>query len=119
MLIEVARVAEVGSSEAGSSGEVSLLEKVVLVLLAVEAGAIKEGSRFLLSTRILGRAITRVLLRRMPSRRLLSRRVYCVLCGEHPISKSEFHASYFWLASQGAPYQTRVLKNLARSKTGH
>ena len=37
--------------EVGSSG------KVVLVLLAVEAGAVKEGSRFLLSRRVLGRAI--------------------------------------------------------------
>jgi hypothetical protein len=47
VLVEAARVEEVGSSEVGSSGKVSLLEKVVLVLLTVEAGAIKEGSRFL------------------------------------------------------------------------
>ena len=32
-------------------------EKVVLVLLAVEAGAVKEGSRFLPSRRVLCRAI--------------------------------------------------------------
>jgi len=38
---------EVGSSEVGSSGKVSLSEKVVLVLLAVKAGAVKEGSGFL------------------------------------------------------------------------
>ena len=43
--------------EGGSSGKVSLVENVVLVLLAVEAGAIKEGSRFLPSRRVLGRAI--------------------------------------------------------------
>jgi hypothetical protein len=43
VLVEVARVEEVGSSEIGSSG------KLVLVLLAVEAGAVKKGSRFLLS----------------------------------------------------------------------
>ena len=42
--------------EVGSS-EVSLSEKVVLVLLAVEAGAIEEGSGFLSSRRILGCAI--------------------------------------------------------------
>jgi hypothetical protein len=49
--VEVARVEEVGSS-----GKASLLEKVVL--LAVEAGAIKDGSGFLPSRRVLGRAIT-------------------------------------------------------------
>jgi hypothetical protein len=38
VLVEVARVEEVGSS-----GNVSLSEKVVLVLLAVEASAIIEG----------------------------------------------------------------------------
>ena len=38
---------EVGSSEVGSSWKASLSEKVVLVLLAVEAGAVKEGSGFL------------------------------------------------------------------------
>jgi len=32
-------------SEVGSSGKVNLSEKVVLVLLAVEAGAVKKGSR--------------------------------------------------------------------------
>ena len=35
---------EVGSSELGSSGKVSLSEKVVLVLLAIEGCAVKEGS---------------------------------------------------------------------------
>ena len=51
MLVEVARdddddddEEEEGSSEVGSSGEASLSEKVVLVLLAVEAGAVKEGA---------------------------------------------------------------------------
>lgn len=34
-----------------------MLENVVLVLLAVETGAIKEGSGFLLSRRVLGHAI--------------------------------------------------------------
>ena len=58
MLVEVARVDQVGSSEVGSSGKVSVLEKVVLLLLAVEAGAVKEGSRFLPSRRVLGRTIT-------------------------------------------------------------
>ena len=48
---------EVGSSEVGSSGKVSLSEKVVLVLLAIEAGAIKEGSGFLPPSRALGRAV--------------------------------------------------------------
>jgi len=48
----------VGSSEVGSWGMVSLSEKVVLVLLAVEAGAVKEGSGFLPSRWVLGRAIT-------------------------------------------------------------
>ena len=38
---------EVGSSEVGSSGKASLSGKVVLVLLAFEAGAVKEGSGFL------------------------------------------------------------------------
>ncbi len=57
VLVEVARVEEdeedekveeeVGSSEVGSSWKASLSEKVVLVLLAVEAGAVKEGSGFL------------------------------------------------------------------------
>ncbi len=48
----------VGSSEVGSWGMVSLSEKVVLVLLAVEAGAVKEGSGFLPSRWVLGRAMT-------------------------------------------------------------
>ena len=49
---------EVGSSEVGSSGKVSLSETVVLVLLTVEAGAVKKGSGFLPSRRrVLGRAI--------------------------------------------------------------
>ncbi len=47
---------EEGSSEVGSSEKVSL-SKVVLVLLAVEVGAVKEGSGFLPSMRVLGRAI--------------------------------------------------------------
>ena len=47
---------EVGSSEVGSSGKVSLSEKAVLVLL-VEAGAVKEGSGFLPSRWVLDRAI--------------------------------------------------------------
>ncbi len=41
MFVEVARVED--DSKVGSSGKVSVLEKVVLVLLAVEAGAVKEG----------------------------------------------------------------------------
>ena len=54
VLAEVARVEEeeVGSSEVASSGKASLSEKVVLVLLAVEAGAVKEGSGFLPSRRV-------------------------------------------------------------------
>ena len=47
MLVDVARVSEVGLSEVGSPGKVSLSEKVVVVLLAVEAGAVKGGSGFL------------------------------------------------------------------------
>src|SRR5262249_21199591 len=54
MLVEIASVWEVISSEVGSSGKLSLSEKVVLVLLAVEAGASKEGSGFLPSKRVLG-----------------------------------------------------------------
>jgi hypothetical protein len=42
-------VEEVGSSEVGLS------EKVVLVFLAAEAGAVKKGSGFLLSKRVLSR----------------------------------------------------------------
>ena len=38
--------------EVGSSGKISLSENVVLVLLAVKAGAVKEGSRFLPSRRV-------------------------------------------------------------------
>ena len=48
MLVEAARVEE----EVGSLGKVSLSEKVVLVLLAVEAGVVKEGSGFLPSRRV-------------------------------------------------------------------
>ncbi len=44
--------------EVGSSGKASLSEKVVLVLLAVEAGVVKEDSGFLPSRRVLGHAIT-------------------------------------------------------------
>jgi len=43
VLIEVTHVEEVGSLEVGSSGKVSLSEKVVLVLLAVEAGTYQRG----------------------------------------------------------------------------
>ncbi len=43
---------EGGSSEVVLSGKVSLSEKVVLVLLAVEAGAVKEGFGFLPSRRV-------------------------------------------------------------------
>ncbi|SRR6266480_317909 len=39
-------------------GKVGLSEKVVLVRLAVEGGAVEEGSRFLSARRVLGRAIT-------------------------------------------------------------
>jgi len=79
VLVEVARV-EDGSSEVGSSGKVSLLEKVVLLLLAVEAGAVKEGSRFLPSRRVLGRAIAacaikECAIRNVPSRRVLGRAI--------------------------------------------
>ena len=35
-----------------------MLGKVVLMLLAVEAGTVEDGSRFLPSRRVLGRAIT-------------------------------------------------------------
>jgi hypothetical protein len=51
-------VEEVGSLEVGWSGKVSLSEKVVLVLLAVEASAVKEGSGFLPLRRVFGCAIT-------------------------------------------------------------
>ncbi len=44
--------------EEGSPGRISLSKKVVLVPLAVEVGDVKEGSRFLPSRRVLGRAIT-------------------------------------------------------------
>ena len=47
MLVKVARM-----EEGGSSWKVSLSEKVVLVLLAVEAGAIKESSRMVLGCAI-------------------------------------------------------------------
>ena len=52
MFVEVAYVEEVCSSEVG------MLGKVVLVLLAVEAGAIEEGSGFLPSRQVLDCAIT-------------------------------------------------------------
>ncbi len=42
----------------GSSGKVGLSEKIVPVLLAVEEGAVKEGSGFLQLRRVLGGAIT-------------------------------------------------------------
>ena len=57
VLAEVAREEEVGSSDVGSSGKINLSEKVVLVLLVVKAGDIKEGSGFLPSRQVLGRAI--------------------------------------------------------------
>jgi hypothetical protein len=44
--------------EVGSSEKVSLSEKVVLVLLALEVGVVKEGSGFLPSRRFLGPIIT-------------------------------------------------------------
>ena len=70
---------EVGSSEAGSSGKVSLSEKVVLVLLALKAGAVKEGCGFLPSSRVLGRAITagagQAGLGILPSRQVSSRQI--------------------------------------------
>jgi hypothetical protein len=50
-------VEEVGSSEVGSSGKVRLSEKVVLVLIAIEAGPVKGGSGFLPSRPVLGCAI--------------------------------------------------------------
>jgi hypothetical protein len=62
--VEVARVSEEGLSVVGLlevglsrkvslSGKVNLSEKVVLVLLAVEAGAVKEGSGFLPSRQMM------------------------------------------------------------------
>ena len=66
---------EVGSSEVGSSGKASLSEKVVLVLLAVEAGAVKDGSGFLPSGGFSVVPSRRVPSRRVSSRRVLSRRV--------------------------------------------
>jgi len=50
--VEEVGSSEVGLSEVGSPGKVSLSEKVVLVLLAVEAGAVKEGFGFLPSRRV-------------------------------------------------------------------
>ena len=44
--------------EVSSSGNVRLSEKVVLVLLAIKAGAINEDSGFLPSRGVLGCAIT-------------------------------------------------------------
>jgi hypothetical protein len=46
-----------GSGEVGLSEKVSLSEKIVLVLLTVEAGAVKASSRFLLPRGFLDRAI--------------------------------------------------------------
>jgi hypothetical protein len=40
-------VEEISLSEVGLSGKVSSSEKVVLELLAIEAGVVKEGSGFL------------------------------------------------------------------------
>jgi hypothetical protein len=62
---------EIGSSEVGSSKKVSLSEQVMLVLLTVEAGAVKEGSGFLSSRQVLGRTITGCTIKgRVPSRRV-------------------------------------------------
>src|SRR5579871_5673162 len=66
VLIEVVRM-EIGSSE-GSSRRVSLSEKVVLVLLAVEAGAVYEGSGSLPSTWVLGHATNAMLSKWIPGR---------------------------------------------------
>jgi hypothetical protein len=44
VLVEVACVEEAGSLGVDSSGKASLLEKVVLVLLIIETGAIKASS---------------------------------------------------------------------------
>ena len=75
VLVEVARV-----EEEGSSGKVSLSEKVVLVLLAIEAAAVKEGSGLLPLRRVLGRAIKACAIKACMSRQsgfgiLSSRRV--------------------------------------------
>jgi len=63
--VEVARVdeeeeekEEVGSSEVGSSGKVIFVREGRAGASRVEAGAVKEGSGFLPSRRVLGRAIT-------------------------------------------------------------
>lgn len=47
-------VEEVGSSGVGSLRKVSLSEKVVLALLVVQAGAVGDGSGFLLSRQVIG-----------------------------------------------------------------
>jgi hypothetical protein len=73
---------EIGSSEVGSSGNVSLSEKIVLVLLAVEAGVIKEGSGFLPSRWVLSRAITACAIKAGGVRWTLS-----FLTGLHTISR--------------------------------
>ena len=48
---------EVGSSEVGSSGKVIFVREGRAGASRVEAGAVKEGSGFLPSRRVLGRAI--------------------------------------------------------------
>ena len=48
---------EAEEAEVGSSGKVSLSEKVVLVLVAIDAAAVKKGSGFLPSRRLLGRVV--------------------------------------------------------------
>jgi hypothetical protein len=72
-------VEEVGSSEIGSSWKVSLSENVMLVLLTVEVGTVKEDSGLLPSRQVLGRAITACAIGacsiKLPSRRVPSRRV--------------------------------------------
>ena len=45
------------AEEEGSSGKLSLSEKVVLVLVAIDAVAVKKGSGFLPSKRVLGRVV--------------------------------------------------------------
>ena len=79
--------------EVGSSGKVSLSEKVVLVLLAVEAGAVNECSGFSPSRRVLYRAITACVIKAyaikaghsgfgiLPSRRMSSSGFWVVLRG--------------------------------------
>jgi len=90
VLVEVARVVEeeeeeekeeIGSSEVGLSGKASLSEKVVLVLLTVEVGAVKEGSGFRPSRRVFGRAITACAIKRVPSRQVRVGQVWGSLHG--------------------------------------